>query len=188
MSLSDHSHFRSFIIYKLWKTTKDYQAHEVPSGEYDEYKNNYENQTEGRIYENGFESLGKDATLPPPVELTQRFQSPLAYESNQRPREPGGYDSTLEMPSPPISPIHSPLKPYSYPAPSPSPQFELGPSTPNQESTSPQNPLDPVGIISQSGNISSSEAANMNYPNVKYYKNNGINVGDFKEFGLYKTI
>ncbi|CAG5098873.1 Oidioi.mRNA.OKI2018_I69.XSR.g16050.t1.cds [Oikopleura dioica] len=39
-----------------------------------------------------------DATMPPPVQLTKRFQEPI------------NYDSTLEMPSPPSSP----LKQYNY--------------------------------------------------------------------------
>ena len=76
------------------------------------------------------------------------------------------------MPSPPISPLNSPLKPYSYPAPSPSPQFEPEIA---------EEPEVDLGLA-PSGNISSSEAANMNYPNIKFYKNNGLNVSDFKEW------
>ena len=74
-----------------------------------------------------------DATMPPPVQLTKRFQEPI------------NYDSTLEMPSPPMSP----LKPYSYPSPSP--------------------PLDD----------SFPKTGEMNYPNVKYYQNQGFNASHY---------
>lgn len=53
----------------------DYQQNEAH--EEDEAYDNYQGSLpdrEGRIYENGFESLGKDATLPPPVQLTQRLK------------------------------------------------------------------------------------------------------------------
>ena len=77
---------------------------------------------------------GAEATMPPPVQLTKRFQEPI------------NYDSTLEMPSPPISP----LKPYSYPSPSP--------------------PLEQKF---------SKLAEAINYPNVKYYQNHGFSVADY---------
>ena len=52
----------------------DYQQNEAHEEDeaYDDYQGSLPDR-EGRIYENGFESLGKDATLPPPVQLTQRW-------------------------------------------------------------------------------------------------------------------
>jgi len=70
------------------------------------------------------------------VQLTKRFQDPI------------NYDSTLEMPSPPVSP----LKPYSYPSPSP--------------------PLD-----QKFAKIADA----INYPNVKYYQNHGFSVQDYSQ-------
>ena len=70
--------------------------------------------------------------------------------------------------------IYSPIKPYSYPAPSPSPPH----NSPGQKMSDIHESVGSLGI---SGNISGNEALNMNYPNIKFYKNNGLNISDFNQ-------
>lgn len=135
-----------------FNTNSDYQTNNTDPAvrNYEDYEET--NSLSGRAaihhnYENEFESLGKDATLPPPVQLTQHFQNPISYD----PTDQKGYDSTLEMPAPPLSP----LTPYSYPSPSPPPDKTADKS---------------------GGGVDNHES---NYPNMKFYKSQGYNVNDY---------
>ena len=137
-----------------FNTNSDYQTNNTDQRNYDDYEETASLSGRAAIhqnYENEFESLGKDATLPPPVQLTQHFQNPISYDPRGTEvvdKGDRGYDSTLEMPAPPLSP----LTPYSYPSPSPPPDKSGGDKTVDGENS---------------------------YPNMKFYKSQGYNVNDY---------
>jgi hypothetical protein len=122
-------------LIKFYEFLKDKYKEYVPKypEEDDKDDDEEEDRQSGKINYVYEPTSGAEATMPPPVQLTKRFQEPI------------NYDSTLEMPSPPISP----LKPYSYPTPSP--------------------PLDKKNRTDRDGN----------YPNVKFYQNHGFNLRDY---------